>query len=161
MLYETILAAIKFGKGTKGDKGATGATGSTGATGPAYTPTALIRIGVGTEYTLTGTSALVAFGTTSPTLLVAAGVTQAMIGYNVSVTATAADVCNFLVYDVEDGAPLAGSASSIVATGNADIVCHVFVAPLVPGHTLQLRGANATTPGGTVEAANTNIFYMN
>jgi hypothetical protein len=172
-LYDAILVALKLGKGKPGDKGATGATGAKGDkgdegdkgdkgdTGTISTPTAVMRVGVGNDFSLGNTPDPVVFSVTSPDMFVGTGVTQGVLGYTATFTATLADVVSFYLYDVEATAVVPGSTIACSATGGTDRVTWSGCAvAMVAGHTYKIYAVNATSARGTVYATSTSAYYL-
>jgi hypothetical protein len=119
--------------------------------------------GVGTDYSLTATPALVDFGTTDPTLSIPeAGVYQIYYHASYLTGATAGDVFGFKVRNSTDSTDLAGSyvrQANLVANQTQDASALCFYTA-TNACTLQLWGVNASGARGVVMSTNTYINFL-
>ena len=119
--------------------------------------------GVGTDYSVTGTPALVDFGTTDPSVSIPeAGTYQ--VTYHVSYLpgASAADVFGWKVRNASNNTDVDGSyirQVNLVANQQQDATGICFFTA-TNACTLQLWGVNATAARGTVLSTNTYLNYL-
>lgn len=116
--------------------------------------------GAGTNYSLTGASALVDFGTTDPAVaLPGAGTFLILATLQVQADAAGAnDDCRFKLRNTTDGADV-GFERQVTMPANSALL-HVEIVEIVTvagAKTIQLWGYNATSARGTVTAAKTEV----
>jgi hypothetical protein len=116
--------------------------------------------GAGTDYTLTGSSALVDFGTTDPTLAIpGAGTFQIIATIQlVADAAGAGDVVRFKLRNTTDGADI-GIEREVTMPANSAQVPVQIIEHFAPAaaKTVQLWAYNATSARGTVISTKTEI----
>jgi hypothetical protein len=116
--------------------------------------------GAGTNYTLTGASALVDFGTTDPAVsMPGAGTFLILATLQVQADAAGAnDDCRFKLRNTTDGADV-GFERQVTMPANSALL-HVEIVETVTvaaAKTIQLWGYNATSARGTVISTKTEI----
>ncbi len=148
--------------GATGATGAVGPTGATGAAGAAATSANSQIVGGTTDYTFTTSYAKVDFGTTDLEVTLAAG-TYLIIGKLeiVSTAAAAPDVFGLKLYDVTNGADIAGSEQNYTIPASRRVPCNIeAIATLAASTTVNVYGINATAARGTVAYQYSKLIYI-
>lgn len=155
-MYSALGAAKALGRGEKGDKGVQGATG---ATGEAWPQVWSVKVGAGTDYSLTGTMAAVAFGGGSevnPSI----AVTQTgdyYVTFAIEVSSpTIDDVIEAQLYNVTDAGIVAGTiVKQSTPTAGTYRLTFAGILTLTTGKTYSVYARNATSVDGVVTASGT------